>query len=180
LTNIYREPGAWAVRVLRGGKHHVGHFADATYGGKRKALLAASTFRDRLLGFIEPDTRVRRQVPKGSRNETGKVGVLFEVYEVEGRWYQRYIAHWKDENGRFRRRRFAVGKYGDALAYKLAAAARDEAVEEIRTVLHARQRAEAKDRMAGAPPTPRQIKDPRSRKGILMPPRNADPTLYPR
>lgn len=168
FTNIYREPGAWAVRALRGGKPHVGHFADATYGGKRKALIAARRFRDRLLRFIEPDIRVRQRVPKGSRNETRKVGVAFEVYDVDGRRYQRYIAHWKDEDGRSQRRRFAVGKYGDALAYKLAAMARDEAVERIRTVLRARQLAEAKHRLTDAPPPPRQVKDPRSRKGMRI------------
>jgi hypothetical protein len=171
FTNIYREPGAWAVRVLRGGKYHVGHFADATFGGKREALIAARRFRDDLLRIIEPDIRVRRRVPKGSRNETRKVGVAFEVYEVDGRRYQRYIAHWKDEDGRSRRRRFSVGKYGDALAFKLAAMARHEAVEKVRAVLRARQVAEARDRLDGAPPSPRRIKDPRSRKGMRMPPR---------
>jgi hypothetical protein len=172
FTNIYREPGAWAVRVLRGGRYHVGHFADATFGGRREALTAARRFRDQLFRTIDPDTRVRRRVPKGSRNETRKVGVAFEVYEVDGRRYQRYVAHWKDEDGRSRRRRFSVGKYGDALAFKLAATARNEAVENVRVVLLARQVAEARNRLAVAPPSPRRIKDPKSRKGMRMPPRN--------
>lgn len=173
-SNIYREPGAWAVRVTRQGKNYNGHFADAVYGGARQALIAARRFRDQLLRRIEPDTRVRRKVPRGSRNETKHVGVEFEEYEVDGRWYERFIAHWQDADGGHRRRRFGVGLHGLDGAYALAVEAREEGVAESRAAQRTRQREEALERLAAAPPKPRQLKDPKSRKGMRMPPRNPD------
>jgi hypothetical protein len=174
FTNIYREPGAWAVRVLRGGKYHVGHFADATYGGKRKALIAARRFRDQLFKRIEPDTRVRRKVPKGSRSETDRVGVAFEEYIVHGRVYERFIAHWQDADGRHRRRSFGIGAYGRRGAFARAVEARNKGIAHARAMRRARQLAEANERLAAAPPQPRQVKDPRSRKGIRMRPRDSE------
>lgn len=167
-TNIYREPGAWAVRVIRQGKYHNGHFADAVYGGKVQSRIAARRFRDVLYGRIEPDTRVRRKAPKGSRNKTKHVGVSFEEYVVEGRWYERFVANWKDADGRTRRRRFGVGPYGRRGAFALAVEARKEGVAQSRAVQHARQREEALERLAAAPPAPRRLKDPKSRKGVRI------------
>lgn len=173
-TNIYREPGAWAVRVMRGGRNHNGHFADAVYGGKRQSHIAAQRFRDLLLRRIEPDTRVRRKVPRGSRNETDKVGVAFEEYVVGGRLYERFVAQWQDADGRHRRRRFGVGPYGRRGAFALAVEGRKEGVAQSRAVQRARQREGALQRLAAAPSEPRQLKDPKSRKGTRIRHRNTD------
>ncbi len=170
--NISRQPGAWYVIVTRRGMPYTRYFSDAVWGGKRLALVAAQRYRDRLLRRIEPDTRVRRKHPRGSRNETRHVGVSFEEYEVEGRWYERFIADWKDADGRQMRRRFSVNKYGLAEAEALAVEARNEGVAESRAVRRARQREEALARLKAAPPMPRKVKDPKSRKGMRMPPRN--------
>ncbi len=107
-TNILREPGAWSVRVERGGRVYNGHCADAVYGGRQQSHLAARRFRDGLLRRIEPDTRVRRRVPRGSRSQTDVVGVILERYLVDGREYERFVAHWRDPYGRQLRRRFSL------------------------------------------------------------------------
>lgn len=171
-TNIFRGRGAWVVRVMRGRQNHCGHFADAVYGGERQAHIAARHFRDHLLRRIEPDARVRKKVPRGSRSETHQVGVNFEEYVVGGRSHERFIAHWKDADGRPKRRRFAVGRYGRVGALALAVEARNEGVAQSRAVRRAREREEALERIATAPPKPRPLKDPKSRKGMRMPSRN--------
>ena len=67
LTHIRRESGAWSVQVTRRGHTFADYFADVVWGGRQGALLAAQHFRDQLLLRIGPDSRVRRQVPKGTR-----------------------------------------------------------------------------------------------------------------
>lgn len=171
-TNIHRDDrGAWDVHITREGKLYTGHFADAVYGGREKSYLAARRFRDGLLRRIEPDTRVRRRVPRGSQSETGVVGVMFERYLVEGREYERFVADWKDPEGQSRRRRFSVGLYGKRGAFERAKEERRRGVAHTRDLLLARQREEAYNRLAAAPAMPRMVKDPKSRRGIRMPPR---------
>ncbi len=174
-TNIHRDDrGAWDVHITREGKLYTGHFPDAVWGGREKSYLAARRFRDGLLRRIEPDTRVRRRVPRGVRSETGVVGVILERYFVEGREYERFIANWRDADGRTKRRRFSVGRYGEQRAFELAVEARTRGVGESRAIQLARQREDARSRLLIAPAMPRKVKDPKSRKGMRMPPRNPD------
>ncbi len=169
LTNIPREPEGWTLKVRRGGHDVIDYFGDAVYGGRQRALLAAQIERDELLRRIEPDQRVRRRTPKGSRSKTGIVGVNREGYMDDSRRYHRYVAHWQDpEKGRTQRRRFLVERYGEEPAKALAIDAREAGVARGRAYLLARQREEAKRRLRKAAPMPRPVKDPRSRKGISM------------
>ena len=169
LTNIHEEPEGWSLRVTRGGHDFADYFGDAVYGGRDRALLAAQRARDELLRRIDPDQRVRRRQPKGSRSRTGVVGVSREPYVVDGRIYHRYVAHWQDlEAGRARRRRFLVERYGEEEAKALAIGEREKGVARARAYLLAHQREEAERRLRKTPPKPRQVKDPRSRKGISM------------
>jgi hypothetical protein len=94
------------------------------------------------------------------------VGVSLERYVVDGRVYDRYVAHWQDPEKGARRRRFLVGRYGKRQAFALAVEAREAGVAHNHAWLLARQREEARRRLREAPPLPRQVKDPRSRKGI--------------
>ena len=168
LANIRRELGAWTVTVMRQGRRFVDYFPDRVWGGRERALVAAQRFRDGLLMHVEPDTRVRRRTPEGSLNLTGVVGVSFEEYEVDGRDYERFVAHWPDPDKGKQRRRFGVGRYGMKRALALAVAARAAGVARVRAEALARQRAEAGARLDEAPPLPARVKDPLSRKGINM------------
>lgn len=167
-THIRREPGAWTVTVTRMGHNFADYFGDAVWGGRGRALLAARHFRDQLLQRIGPDTRVRRQIPKGTRSETGVVGVSLERHVVDGRVYERYVANWQDPERGLRRRRFLVERYGKERALALAREAREAGVANNHTCQLARQCEEAARRLKNAPPRPRQVKDPLSRKGISM------------
>ena len=169
FTNIARDRRAWSVCVRRAGRRVADYFPDAVWGGKGLALVAARRFRDELLKRVEPDLRVRRRVPKGARNETGVVGVTMERYVVGGRVYRRYVAHWSDPETGPMRKRFSVGLYGEEEARALAEEARRKGVARSRAQLRERQVADADRRLEQAPPMPRVVRDPLSRKGIRMP-----------
>jgi hypothetical protein len=153
---------------MRLGRIFADYFSDAVWGGRQLALVAAQRLRDDLLLRIEPDTRVRRQIPKGARSATGVVGVTFEQHVVDGRVYERYVARWQDPEKGTQRRRFLVGRYGREEALALAQDARERGVAESHRRWLAIQRQEARRRLRQAPPAPRQVKDPLSRKGTSM------------
>jgi hypothetical protein len=169
FTNISRNGRAWIVCVRRAGRHVADYFPDAVWGGKGLALVAARRFRDELLKRVEPDLRVRRRVPKGVRSETGVVGVTMERYVVGGRAYRRFVAHWSDPETGPMRKRFSVGLYGKEQARALAEEARRKGVAQSRAQLREQQVAEAERRLEAAPPMPRMVRNPLSRKGIRMP-----------
>jgi len=170
FTNIDRDPRgpAWTVVVKRRGRNYPKYFSDAVWGGRAKALVAARRWRDELLRRIDPDTRVRRRPPRGSRNRTGIVGVTLELHKVGGRVYERYVAMWPDPEKGGDRRRFQVARYGRKRAKALAKEARQAGLDRYAERLLARQRQEAAERLRQAPPTPRQVKDPADRRGISM------------
>ncbi len=167
-TNIHSEPEGWSVTVMRGGRTFSDYFGHAVWGGRARAFLAAQHFRDRLLKRIDPDSRVRRQAPKGRRSRTGVVGVSSERHLVDGRVYRRYVASWQDPEKGSQRRRFLVERYGEERALALAVEAREAGVARSKAYLKARQQEEAALRLQKAAPRPRPVKDPRSRKGISM------------
>jgi len=170
LTNIHREPEGWTVVVIRGGIRFSDYFGDAVWGGRGPALVAAQHFRDRLMKRIGGDGRTRSRVPAGRTSTTGVVGVSRETHPVGGRVYHRFVATWPDAStGRMRRRRFQIERYGKQAAFELALEARREGVARRLEHLGKRQREDAERRLALAAPMPRQVKDPRSRKGIRMP-----------
>ena len=174
-TNISRDKRdcGWSVRLTRGGRVFTGNLADAVFGGRGASLVAAQHLRDRLLLRVEPDLRVRRRIPEGARSRTGEVGISRERYLVDGRRYERYVAHWQDPERGPQRRRFSVVRHGRAGAMELARRAREAGVARSRAYQLTRQREEARRRLQEAPPMPRCVKDPRSRKGISMARRRA-------
>jgi hypothetical protein len=152
--------------MARGGKGYVKYCADAVWGDRERALVAAQHLRDRLLLVIGPDSRVRRRQARGGKG--GVPGVSLERHVVDGRVYERYVACWQDLEKGLQRRRFLVGRYGKEQALELAREAREAGVARYHALLLARQRREAKERLRAAPKTPRRVKDPLSRKGISM------------
>jgi hypothetical protein len=181
FANIARHERAFSVQVTRGKVTHTRWFADAVWGGKAQSLLAARMFLDRLLMRIDPDTRVRRTPPAGTRSRTGIVGVTLEHYEVEGRRYARLVASWR-EDGKARRKRFSLERYGRERALALAVEARRTGVARRHAAERLRQREDAAQRLRTAPLAPRQVKSPLSRRGIRMParPRRASGGRKPR
>ena len=107
IMHIYRidsatSTQAWLVTVQRRGRVSHQHVADPVYGGKRKALDAATVYRDSLLASLRPFTRPERCRIKRKNNRAGVSGVTkIETWEHDrGRRYHRqyWLAQWPIEN----------------------------------------------------------------------------------
>lgn len=101
-------------------------FTDKAYGSKRKALLAAITFRDKALSRY-PSVRYKRHLyERNTRNKTGVVGISYRGYwkpkDNGGRyWNENYHARWTDPESRKQcHRSFSIKKYGKRGAKQLA------------------------------------------------------------
>jgi hypothetical protein len=119
----------WYVRVAFKGQIHSRFFSDATHHGKRKALLAARTWRDdteRALG--KPRTE-RSVTGLSARNRTGVIGVrrTTKARTRDGRKVSPvYEVTWRPASGQMRRTTFSIRKYGQAEAFRRACALRKE------------------------------------------------------
>lgn len=168
LTHVHRQPGAWYVAIQRKGRAFTDYFSDAVYGGRQRSLVAAQRFRDDLLLRIGPDTRVRRRPVLGRGSATGIVGVSLERTRVHGRVYESYTATWPDPEKGQARRRFLIQRYGRERALALAQEAREAGIAQNHARMLALQREQASQRLRQAPPMPRKVRDPLTRKGISM------------
>jgi len=119
----------WLVTVQRRGEIVVRPFADGIYGGKKKALAAAVAYRDILLDQHSPfehQVWVRTRLRRNNRSGIPGVG----RYEVlanpkTGRREAFWQAAWVNEHGLSRKRKFAVSRYGELHAKRLAIAERE-------------------------------------------------------
>lgn len=162
LSNIRREPEGWTVAVIRRSEHFSDYFGDAVWGGRAKALVAAQHFRDRLLLRIEPDTRVRPSEqdgrgggqPRTSRRRWSRLRALRRLLAGSAAGAEeaplpgRAVRQGAGARPRDRRARDGCGA---------------APCPATRPPTRGSQ-----TRLQKAPPMPRPVKDPRSRKGISM------------
>jgi hypothetical protein len=107
----------WQVRLplwhpLSGERGYTEFFADGSYGGESESKRAARRRRDELFAQERLSLRLRGATTN-KLNTTGLVGVGlgFDVSaKGEGAFF--WIAHWSDEDGTKRRKRFHVGVHG--------------------------------------------------------------------
>ena len=109
----------WHVRVWHAdSRRFLGncYFSDSLYGSKKASLEAACGFRDKLITrykIVSPSER-NGAYARHSANKSGVVGVMLE------RNHNGAPMTWKAYLGRNHRKRFSIGKYGYAGAFKLA------------------------------------------------------------
>ena len=126
---------AWLVQVQRGNRNAMKMFSDSVFGGKQKALQAATTFHAQLLAEV-PDyeyqvwlrTRLRRN------NTSGIPGVSRHEHidnPDTGRRVVFWLASWTDEHGVGRKRKFSVLRYGERKAKQLAIAERERQLKQV-------------------------------------------------
>ncbi|MEL7047228.1 MAG: hypothetical protein AAGL66_19770 [Pseudomonadota bacterium] len=136
---------AWRVSLRRRGKKLVKNFPDKKHGGRCNALKKAQTYRDQLLENYPPITRQEFSRLPRSHNTSGITGVyryakkytLADGREKES-WY--WEAHWPTDSGRYETVNFAVNKFGEDLARRLAVRAREEGLQQVEGVFWASER----------------------------------------
>ena len=110
-------------------------FTDGVYGGKRKALQAAISFRDYLLAeapSYEHQIWVRTRLRRNNRSGIPGVGRYDQLANPRtGRRAVFWLASWVDENGASRKRKFSVLRYGERKAKQLARAERERQLARV-------------------------------------------------
>jgi hypothetical protein len=129
----------WLVTVQRRGRIYHRHFTDSVYGGKRKALDAAKTYRDNLIACLRPLTRPEHCQIKKRNNRSGISGVtrIDAKENNRGRVYRRqyWLAQWPIGGGKARQKKFSIKIYGERGAFQRAVRVRRQALQIIaRTV----------------------------------------------
>lgn len=126
----------WLVTIQRRGTIHRRQFSDGVYGGKKKALMAAKTFRDQIIAKYPPLSKREHAQIRKKNNRSGVVGVCrYCASETkdrppeERRWF--WVASWVLPNGRSKRIKFSVNKYGEKGAFQLAVKARRAALKSM-------------------------------------------------
>lgn len=129
LDSAEKRTHGWLVQVQRRNEVAIRWFTDNVYGGKRKALSAARAWRDSVLSrYSDFDHRVWRRSRKRKNNTSGIPGVGRYVVignRNTGRRDAFWLASWIDEQGRSRKRKFAVSCHGENQAKRLAIAERE-------------------------------------------------------
>ena len=142
---IYRTH-AWRVSLRRQNKLLVKNFPDKTYGGKRKALLAAKAHRDQVIDQYPPTTRQQFCNAPRRHNTSGIPGVYryakrYKLKDgcIKEIWY--WEAHWPAKKpGDFGKATFSIQRYGEKQAKALAVAAREAGVQKLKGVFWASER----------------------------------------
>lgn len=119
----------WRVRFSRGGKHYAKSFYDLACGGTKAAKAQAIAWRDEQLAAVKALTMLEFHQQKRSNNVSGVPGVHFHKTPAQplGFWQ----ANIRTTDGRRVARSFAVRKYGEREAFRLAVAARSELLARV-------------------------------------------------
>ena len=119
----------YRVRFSSQGKVYQKTFSEHKYG--EKALELAQEYRDKSL--VELPKRVAPK--KRSNNKSGIPGVRKQkiIYRRDDKelTYNVWEAYWYDDQGKMKRRRFFINKYGSREAKKLAIDCRKEMVQKF-------------------------------------------------
>ena len=117
------------VRLTRNGKTKYKFFSDKSNGGKRAALKAAKLHEAELLDLAAKTAKPAK--PKLSkRNTSGLLGVSRGAWVENGKKAVYWQAAWVDAEGIRKSRKFAVKKYGEEKALRLAKKARREGLRQ--------------------------------------------------
>lgn len=126
----------WLVTIQRRGVIFRKQFSDGVLGGKARSLAAAKAYRDEIVEKHPPLSRREHAEIVKKNNKSGVVGVCrycasetSQKPSAEKRWF--WVASWVLPDGRAKRVKFSVKKYGEEGAFKMAVKARRGAVRQM-------------------------------------------------
>ncbi|OQX07601.1 MAG: hypothetical protein BWK76_24645 [Desulfobulbaceae bacterium A2] len=135
IDNETKRTHAWRVTFQRRGEIFLRTFSDGQYGGKKKALQAAISFRDSLRScnsFFEHQLWVRTRLRKNNSSGIPGVGRYEVLANPDTQRYNIFwLASWVDEHGSSRKRKFYVSRYGERQAKRLAIAEREYQLQRV-------------------------------------------------
>jgi AP2 domain len=133
VDNEVSRTHGWLVTIQRRGVIHRKHFSDGVHGGKQKSFAAAKTYRDEVITKNPPFSMREYSNIVKKNNRSGVVGVCRycasetrDLPEDKQRWF--WVASWPLPDGRRKRVKFSVKKYGEEGAFKMALKARKDAL----------------------------------------------------
>ncbi len=126
----------WLVTIQRRGVIHRKHFSDGVFGSKQKSFAAAKAYRDEIIEANPPfSLREYSNIVK-KNNRSGVVGVCRycasetrDMPDEKQRWF--WVASWPLPDGKRKRVKFSVKKYGEEGAFNMALQARKDALKEL-------------------------------------------------
>lgn len=132
----YKRTNSWWVRTYDfKGKPVQKSFPVFTHGGVKKALKLAILWRNKVGNCINEKkglTRSRHIQKRSSLNKSGIIGVTLNEKIIDGRVYKNYVGcYYINKFGPIGRKSFAVRKYGDKKALRLATQFRHAGVRSI-------------------------------------------------
>jgi hypothetical protein len=131
-----RSTHAWLVQVQRHNQIAIKMFSDSVWGGKRKALAAARSWRDEhKQAPAEQAHALWLRNRLRSNNRSGLVGVSRHERKADANDHKTggaafWLASWTGEQGRTRQRKFSVKRWGERGAKQKAIAARAQGVSD--------------------------------------------------
>ena len=128
---LHNRKPCWMVSTKRQGKLHRKYFCDHLHGGSDAALEKARQWRDEVFASYPAHDKLYQSTFVRKNNTSGHPGVfLYKTRQVTRSGKILHYHYWQALSPRgmtpFRTRSFSVRKYGDAEAYDLALAARQE------------------------------------------------------
>jgi len=109
------------VRITHKGKSNQKYFPDKASGGKKKALDAARSHRDKILSKMPKYKQASAAKKKRRIKQSGVTGVTHVVStSTKGKAYQYWQAAWQDSDGKRRTAKFSIKRYGDKEALEVA------------------------------------------------------------
>ena len=115
----------WLVTIQRRGVIYRKHFSDGVFGGKQRSFAAAKEYRDEVIAAHPPLSMQEYSNIVKKNNRSGVVGVCRycasetrDLPEEKQRWF--WVASWPLPDGRRKRVKFSVKKYGEDGAFQMA------------------------------------------------------------
>jgi hypothetical protein len=126
----------WLVTIQRRGVIYRKHFSDGVFGGKPRSFAAAKAYRDEIIAAHPPLSMQEYSNIVKKNNRSGVVGVCRycasetrDLPEEKQRWF--WVASWPLPDGRRKRVKFSVKKYGEDGAFRMAMDARSTALGKL-------------------------------------------------